>query len=316
MNFNKLQKIQTHRTKFIKMLILIIIPITIPITLHLKKIVLADTNNTPTIDSVYISSSTYGQIDDYSSGTITPNSSTIKTIHINGTVSDDDGESDIASVNTTFYKSEISNQENCSEDNNNCYKNSSCSLSYVSSTTQKYNCQIDLQYFIDSTDESGRFPNEHWITHIKVIDTLSASSTDNTTTKEIASVLSLNIPSTINYGTLNLGDQTTSENNIDTLIIQQGNTESDIMVSGENMICSEIGSIPLSNQKWSIGDIGYSHPNATPLTSTPTLANIYVGYLDDDSGTSSKSLYWNIGIATSSLKGTCSSTSTITAIAH
>ena len=304
-----------HKKYFIY---LFLVNLTIGLTFlqYIISSVKAEENNAPTIESVYISDTANGLVDDYSDGTITPNIGNSKTIHINGVVSDIDGGGDISSVNSVFYRSGIASAQDCTADNNNCYLNSYCTLSSLASTTKKYNCQIDLEYYIDATDSSGRYPAENWISYIKVLDISTASTTDSALAKEVASTLSLDIPGAISFGSFSLGSQTTQDNNYEMTIIQKGNSEADIMVSGSDMICSDIGLIEVEEQKWSLDDVGYSSASSTSLTENPTLVDILVDYRDDDQADMTKMMYWNIGIATSSVKGTCSGSSTFSVVLH
>ncbi|MCX6800382.1 MAG: hypothetical protein NT091_04535, partial [Candidatus Falkowbacteria bacterium] len=189
-------------------------------------------------------------------------------------------------------------------------------LTADTSLTLKYDCTVNIAFYIDSTDVGGRFSAQNWVVYLKVIDTSNKTATNSTVTKEIATVLSLGIPTSINYGTINLGASTTAANNQEMTLTQKGNDEADIMVSGTNMTCASIGVIPVSAQKWALTDVDFISASSTALSATPTRALVFVGYRDNDALDVTKILYWNIGIATSSLKGICQGTSTLSVIAH
>jgi hypothetical protein len=274
-------------------------------------------NASPAVDSVYISNSANGEVDDYSGGTIVPVSGDVKTLHINGVVSDANGTEDISTTTMVFYRSGASGGASCSADNNDCYKVSTCVFSADTDTTKKYNCQISIQYYTDSTDAGGRFQNENWVVDVKVYDLSSSSGSNNSVTKEMGTILSLNIPTTINYGSFGLGDQTTNANNKEMEIAQTGNDEADVQVSGTVMDCTGSNSdIPIGNQKWSLVDVGYASGSTTPLTGASDNTFLNVGYRDNDATNVTKTLYWNIGIPSVGVKGDCTGSNTITVITH
>jgi hypothetical protein len=204
----------------------------------------------------------------------------------------------------------------CSADNNNCYKVPVCTLANDTSITKTYDCQIDLQYYADSTDAGGRFADENWVADVQVWDKSGAGQINNSVTKEIATILSVDIPSSISYGnSFSLGQKTTSADNQEMVITQTGNDETDVQVSGTDMTCS-LGSIPAGNQKWALSDVGYTSGSSTPLTHSSDNTFIDVGYRDNDNASTTKTLYWNLGIPDSGVKGNCVGANTIVAIAH
>jgi hypothetical protein len=274
------------------------------------------TNASSTIDSVFISNSANGGVDDYFSGTIVPVAGDVKTLHINGVVRDTNGTEDIATTSLVFYRSSVGGGASCSADNNNCYRVPVCVLTPDTSTTKKFDCQIDLQYYADSTDTGGRFSDDNWVAYVQVWDQSEAGSINNSVTKEVGTVLSLTIPTAISYGnSFSLGQETINTDNQEMVITQNGNDEADVQVSGTNMTCSSIGAIPVGNQKWSLSDVGYNG-SSTPLTAISDNTFLNVGYRDNDASPVTKSLYWNIGIPATGVKGDCVGSNTITTIAH
>ena len=271
------------------------------------------TNTAPTVDSVFISDTANGLVDDYSGGTITPTAGAAKTLHINGVVSDANGTADIASVKMAFYRSGATNGSACTADQNDCYPVVGCALSADTATTKKYNCEIAVQFWADSTDTGGRFSAEDWQVYVEAEDNTATTGSNNSVSKEIGTVLSVNIPTSIVYGTFGLGESTTALNNNEMLITQQGNDEADVEVSGTAMTCSNIGVIPDSNQKWALTDVGAA--SGISLSSSATSTNIGIGYKDEDLTDVSKTLYWNITIPETGVKGVCTGSNTISVIA-
>src|SRR3989338_6781654 len=107
------------------------------------------TNESPTVDTIRISTTAYGT-DDLKSSGILPNVGTTRTIHINGQIHDDNGEADIASstLNLVFHKTTATNT--CTADQNDCYRITTCTTDYTqgSDTEISYNCEVPIQYFI------------------------------------------------------------------------------------------------------------------------------------------------------------------------
>ncbi|MCX6799777.1 MAG: hypothetical protein NT091_01380 [Candidatus Falkowbacteria bacterium] len=272
-------------------------------------------NTNPTVDSVFISNAQNGLADDYPVS-ITPIAGATRTLHINGVVGDANGEADITSVNMAFYRSSATSTFNCTADNNDCYKVSSCTLTANNAVSKKYDCLIDLQYYADATDAGGQFPADNWVTYVKVVDASAAVATNLATTREVNTTLSLNIPGTINYGPLSLGATTTPANNQEMTLTQKGNDVADVTVTGSDMTCSSIGVIPVGQQAWALTDVSYTDPGSTPLASSSAAdTNIGVNYQNDDATSSTKVLYWNLLVPATGVRGTCSGTTTISVIA-
>lgn len=272
-------------------------------------------NQNPAVNSIYVSSTTNGESNDYGAG-LGLISSTTKTIHVNGVVSDANGQGDINNVEMIWYRSSVN--DTCSADNNDCYKIASCQLSANNDTSKKYNCSFDVQFYADSTDPVGRFSGDIWKSKIIVTDKNSGSgnlTSDGGNDVEINTLLSLNIPSSINYGTLSNNAQTDAGGNQDMVITQAGNDQADVEVSGTALTCSGVGaSIPENMQKWSLSDVGFTSTDATALSTTATDTNLGVGYRDNDGAPQTKTLTWNISVPYDAV-GTCTGTNTISAIA-
>lgn len=271
-------------------------------------------NATSTVDAtIRISENAYGTNDFTAS--IMPNVGAVRPLHITGRVTDANGEADIATTSLVFYRTGATGGSACSADNNDCYRVAACDVNVAAGndTEVDYDCPISIAYWTDATDTSGRFPSDDWTVLITTTDIPGAVATA-TRSIEIGSLLALNIPNSIPYGTFNLGDETTSGTNQEMVLIQKGNTYADVELSGSNMGCSILGSIPVGNQKWSLLDVGYTAATGT-LSGTPTPAERNITYRDSESVELAASLYWNIGIPAAGVKGLCSGTNTVAIIA-
>lgn len=268
-------------------------------------------NVDPVIDSVFVSSSANGGTNSYTSG-IVLTAGTTKTVHVNGVVSDANGATDISQVNVLFYRSAVTDA--CSTDDNDCYQIVGCTLSNPTSTTKDYNCQVPLQYYADATDgNSASYSAQNWLARVTVADTSSATDIDETNTVEVNTLLALTIPSSITYncdGSCTNNESTSDTTNEEMTITQQGNDAADVNVSGSDMTCTTLGSIPFGNQEWSLTDVVYE--SGTDLTGSAVDTDLAVGLQTGSSVT--KTLYWNVSVPYNAT-GTCTGSNTITAIA-
>ncbi|MFH0876365.1 MAG: putative Ig domain-containing protein [archaeon] len=220
-------------------------------------------------------------------------------VSCNGTVFDNDGISDITSINATFFNADMG-LTNISADNSSThYTNSSCVLTSFDSKNAGFNCTFALKYYS---------LNGTWQCNPFVLDIINASNSTilNVTLNELIAI-SIE-PSILNYGNLKV-DQESSD--IIANITNYGNIQTDLQFFGyansENdnlsMTC-ETGIIPLSYQRYSLSawevftDMlllgGRLSPNAVDL-------NISV---QDTAEQSSKQLYWKLKIPFNTM-GTC-----------
>lgn len=276
----------------------------------------ADENHPPTVVSVVVATTANGQTDGFSGGSIDLSAGTTRAVYVNGVVEDLDGKATISSVSGTFHRSGAPSGDNCSADAANCYVVGACALGDNENMNQKtFSCRMDLLHIAESTSSSGRYPAENWVAYVYVSDSLSFA-TNNATTKEMNALLSVDVPVSFDYGLRNFNDQSTSANNVEMPITQMGNVQTDLEVSmGGNFVCAS-GFIPRANIKWAITDVGYSDNASHSLTASPVDTNIFVGYGTAGTPAPVKLLYWNIGIPSEGLAGSCTGTVSITAIAH
>ncbi|HLD21816.1 MAG TPA: hypothetical protein VJB65_02855, partial [Patescibacteria group bacterium] len=272
-------------------------------------------NTAPAVDSVYISDSAGGGVDSYGSG-ITLSSGTTRTVHVNGVVSDVNGNGDIADTGVTvvLYRSGATGGASCSQDNNDCYSVSgvSCTLANASSTTRTYTCPVALQFYADATD-SGTYAAQNWLAKVTVVDASAASGNTTHGGVEVNSLTALSIPSTIGFGSLELNQSTTDSNNVEQTVAQAGNTTADVNVSSAAAMSCTSGTIPIANQTWAVTDV--VHASGTTLSDTPADTNLGVQIRTADGANTSKVLYWGIQIPASGVGGSCSGTTVISTIA-
>lgn len=267
-------------------------------------------NESPAVDSVNVAYADNGSHIATSTGlALTPG--TTKTVVVWGVVSDPNGFNDIDNVALKFYRSGATGGSACADDENDCYSVASCTLSGGSGTTEHYACTIALAYNTDSSTTGGAYPTENFAALVTVAD-LSAVTTSSSADAEVNTLLALDIPTAIAYGTFALGATTTSVNNQTMTLTQKGNDVADVAVSGTDMTCT-LGTIPVANQKWALTDVGYTDAtNALSVSATDT--NAAIGYQTTASA-STKDVHWNIGIPSTGVRGSCSGTNTISILA-
>lgn len=281
-------------------------------------------NVPPTVTSVYLSNTQYLEqkyFDGLGMGNILLEAGTIRTVYITGKVADDNGNGDIDNVSVILYRSSAIEGNDCTADKNYCYKVATCDTRNTDANplSKDYSCQIDIGYFADATDPGGRYSTDKWKIMVTVTDGIG-TGTDNSSEGELDSLLALEIPPAINYGSLGLGAKTINTTNQVIWIYQEGNDEADVEVSSAAAMSCTLGSIPVANQKWSLSDFGYKEvggwEDVVALDGSATDTNLNVIYQDSDVTATKSALYWNIEIPTGSVGGTCTGTTTITAIAH
>src|SRR3989344_2468605 len=267
------------------------------------------TNETPTVDTIRISTAAYGT-DDLTSSGILPNVGTDRTIHVNGQISDANGENDIASstINLVFHKTSATSA--CVADNNDCYRITTCDTNYTDGddTQISYNCEVPLAYWIDATDAASIYVDDTWTAYIEVEDMATAQGTLSATI-EVNSLLALNLPDTIDYSTRSLGEVSSSTTNVETIITQRGNTNADVYAAGTRMNCSVLGSLATSSQAWALDSVGFS--SSTILTDTLSATSRNINLRTPETQELADSLFWNIAIPASGVKGTCTGSNTL-----
>lgn len=286
---------------------------------------------TPVVVSVATSNSAFGS-EGYPDGTVnTLVSGGTKTVYVTGVVQDDNGQVDVADVDVVFYRSGVAGGSDCAtNDANDCYVTKDCDMTTggVATETQwRYSCPVSLRYYADGTMAGGEFPDENWVAAVTVTDSSGATSTDRSLTREIQTLLAVDLPLSVSYGTLSLGASTDESSEAEMIVSQLGNDRADVEVSystdsgsptyGGTMDCVHTGgngSIPSGNQQWSLVPNHHGGSGSYDLTDSATVAAVDVGYRHGENPT--KPLYWNIRIPSSGVLGLCTGVLTVSAVSH
>lgn len=278
------------------------------------------TNDSPTINTITISTSTEAA---YPASFIDLNENTTKMVYVHGQYTDNNGCADVAASGTLafkFYRSGVGGGSDCSQNDSSCYDQNStsynCNPSMASNPcaggtqiSANYECSVPLQFFADATD-AGTYNAQNWVALITAYDETSASGSASSTT-EINTLTALDVTPSINYGSLSLG--ATSGYDATSTITNTGNNDAlNTDLSGTPMACT-VGTIPVANQHYSITG-GFTYSGALALSSTPTTYGLSLNKATSVGTPSTKDIYWKIQIPGSGLSGSCSGTTTFSAI--
>ena len=275
----------------------------------------AQADSPPGVVDVFVTNLAYTYSNTYNdAAAFTPNIGAVKTVYVNGHVTDGDGvgtgfdSGNLESLILRFYRSTMG--VSCDPDPNNCYY-ANCSVSANSQTVLNYSCEVNVAYLIDSTMPGGSYPNDIWNAEVIVQD-----DTDQIASQikmfEIETLLAVTVPDEVPFGVLSPAQATTSQNNVEMVIAQAGNDVASLGVSGTDMVCSVNGTILVNKIEWSLSDVGAGNQLGFPLSTNQNDVEMSVGTDDDASLTDT--LYWNVTLPTV-ISGECSGSITLNAVA-
>lgn len=262
-------------------------------------------NATPSVAAVEVNGST----------AIVLTENTTTAVYATSTVTDSNGCSEITNVVADFYRSGVtaSGCDTNGEDNNNsCYARVACTevsgtCSGGSDTSADYVCSFSLQYYADPTD-SGTYSAQTWEASVYAGDG-TATSTAGTDTEEVNTLLSLNVTSSIDYGTLSANTDTGATNET-TTVTNTGNVDQDPELSGTNMT-SGGNTIAVGQQEYSATSFTYGA--GTDLSTSPTGFDLSLSQPTSGTAPVADDVLWGIGIPSGQASGTYTGTNTFTA---
>ncbi len=221
---------------------------------------------------------------------------TTEDIDFTATVSDDNGYGDITNVTGRMYRSGVSGAEDCTADNNNCYYDSSCTLSDCADNSCTATCTVPVAFFADATD-TGTYSSEYWMAWIEATDSQSevAEGFSPTDTTEMNSLLTISAPSAIAYGNI-LPNGVSSEKT--TVVTNAGNRLLDLRISGNDM-CTDYPTcsgdkITVGNQEFAAS--GFTYGNGRDLSVSTYDLDINIVKSTVIPSNSTGTVYWIIGI--------------------
>lgn len=180
-----------------------------------------------------------------------------QTIYATGTVSDLNGFSDILYATSSIYRTGVT--ASCISDPNNCYQINSfeCPFTNCSGNSCDVECSAEIQYFAEPTDGGSFFEDEGWEAVLYVLDTTNNEATTTSVEVDIFTLWGIGVTTgNIEYGTLNVGEDTGSTN-ATTSLQNTGNDSIDVELAGSDLAASG-SAIPVANQKFATSSFTYS----------------------------------------------------------
>jgi hypothetical protein len=234
--------------------------------------------------------------------TLTENTTT--SISVTGTVTDTNGCLDLTSVRVVVYKDGTTCEESGDADNDDCYfwqddapdEDASCTGS--SDTTYAVSHSFDIQYYADGgTWKATILPRDGGAG--------TASTSAGVTLNDLQA---LAVSATISYGSVSVGNNSTGDHTA--TVTNTGNTAIDFKISGADLTCTTLGSIPVGNEEYSLSTFSYG--DGTDLSDTPTDVNADLATPSVATVPVTDLTYWHVSVP-NGVSGTCSGDVTFTA---
>lgn len=246
-------------------------------------------SNTPVVDKhIIVSPTEVGA--DITQITLTEGADT--QIFIRGTVSDQDGSADITKVMIAFYASGDGVTSNCVNDSSDvCYKTEILAVDLdcvgqINPETCSYLAKLYLTYHTSSTT---------FTVAVSALDTQNnVSAIASSDAKTVKSLRAIDIPTFLDYGTLNVGQSASAV----LTVTNMGNVTTNVKVRSENLTCDGTGiiwatlltfdgvslsnsdvDIPNYNLVKQIGNTPSTRNSQMSITSVPAAEGICAGNL-------------------------------------
>ncbi len=180
------------------------------------------------------------------------------TIIATGTVTDLNGFADLVYATSTMYRGGVGAA--CTENNNNCYISStadSCSFIDCVGNSCTIECASDFYFHADPTDTGSIYDGQEWFAFIEVEDASSGFDSGTSNGRELNTLRAIDAGGMIDYGDLTVNADT-GATNASTSIMNEGNVEINIEVSGSDLSDGLSSVIPSDEQKFSTSTFTYS----------------------------------------------------------
>ena len=235
---------------------------------------------------------------------------TTTTIFATGTVSDLNGYLDLVNASSTYYRSSVASDHNCTADNNNCYQiaSTSCSFSNCGGNSCTFSCSARLYYFADPTDVGSTYASDIWNAMVDIWDT-SSSHTNSTANEEIYTLSGITTTSTIPYGSVTVGSDSGARN-ATTTVGNTGNSVLNLNLGGDDLTAGA-SRITYDKQKYATSTFTYAACpicNLLTASTTPTYVPLAVSKATTTVFAPTKDIYWGIGIPSGTAATTFSGT--------
>lgn len=261
----------------------------------------------PTVSNVTLNS---GSSIDVSSGGEGPTGSV--NISATGDVTDNNGCTDVSSVTTSAYTTDIGAGGCSAQTGNSCYYNVSCTGgSCTSGITKTYTCTINFKYHADPTDSGAPKDASTWKNTIYASDGSAQGSGELSTGIDLLSYRSISVSDSIAYGSLQIGQITNGTALPQPATVNStGNTGLDVNIKGTDMTGS--GTIAATYQKYATTAVAYSA--GTSLTNNDVLWALRVKKPTTTAHISATTTYWGLQIPSGTAAGSYTGTNTFTSV--
>jgi hypothetical protein len=226
-----------------------------------------------------------------------------------GTITDNNGGSDITSATATVYRTSLGSS--CTADDNNCYQNISCTLSAPDGNNRYATCTAAIWFHAEPTDTGSPWAADTWSCTIVAQDASNATGSADSAGVELNTLIALDFTPSIDYGSYPPGSGDASTTHV-TTATTTGNAAIDVNLSGTNMT-SGGNSISVSQEHYATSTVAYS--SGIALTTTPTLLELTTGKPTAHPSNQAQNIYWGIQIPAGTPVGTYTGQVTATAVA-
>jgi hypothetical protein len=252
--------------------------------------------------------------------TYTPTESTNRTIFVHGTFTDLNGcelADNVTLWTLSLYRSGVatSNNECTTASAYSCYQANEpanvaiTSCSGATDTVGTYEWTLSsLVYYADPTD-TGTYSAQNWIPHVRIVDDSSSAVESTASTFEIATLASIDVSSSITYGSVAVGANSSQQTATVWHMGNKGAMDAFVKVGGD-MTCTT-GTVAAGQVRYSL-TTGFTYASGTAMTTTD--ANIDLNMTAGSSGTAQSSVYLMLNLPSAGgYSGTCTNTATFTA---
>lgn len=257
-------------------------------------------NIAPTIDSMH-ASMTSGTGDMAATG-FTPNEGRPRALYVRGTVTDQNGCSDIREIDVKVYRSGVGHA--CTQNLNNCYATSTQTLIGCNSGNihASFETEVDLAHFAEPTDPGSTYESQYWFADATVFDAAHASYTAEAHF-ELNSLAALHAtPDQIDYGTTSLGQLSKPQK---VTFTNTGNRPVEGLVRADGDLASNLpgfSHISSTQVHVSLHD-GFRWTDGTPMGNTDVLLPLNLGKQTTDTASSTAVGYFQLKMPASGVSG-------------
>ncbi len=234
---------------------------------------------------------------------------TTYTAYCTGTVNDTNGYGDVVNLTGVFFNDADSTNDYTWVGTTNTsilYHNTSCTMTNQVGQYADGRCDFAVQYYAS---------NGTWKCNLTATDIANEhGSTATEDAIEIEDLIALDVPATLNFGTLSVGDYSAEKT---VTVTNSGNTNIDILLDaygaddgdGNSMNCTGGGvkNITLASNSMKYNSTQADQDfdvNMTAITDTAVAIATFDLYQSDASANSTKATYWMLNVPTG-VEGTC-----------